>query len=1438
MTIGLGSKAPAGGRGRIARLPLFGLSLLPWLMAVSPAMAQAPALPTGATLQAGSATISAPSADALTVNQSSGRAVIDWTSFSIGAGGKVDFQNGSGATLNRVTGGERSSIDGLLSATGSVYLLNPSGVIVGKSGVVDVGGGFVASTLDVPNDAFMGGGALSLAGGSGASVINLGKIGALGGDVVLAAYTVSNAGTVSAPGGDVGLLAGRGVRLRDQALHDGKFAVDVVSPGASVTNSGDLRAAMVELKANGGNVYALAGNTGGAISATGVSSRDGKVFLIAEGGALTARGDITARGAGGGPGFVETSGAAVDFSGVRIDTGGGDWLVDPYNLTVDAAAAATISANLASTNVTLQTTASGATGPGVVAPGGQGDITVNAGISWSSANRLTLDAYHGIAVNAPIVASGAGKVTLTTNNGGLDGKVAFAISPTLGFTGGLSFTGAANSGQDLIINGQAYTLIYSTADLLNVNNNPNGRYALARTIDVASLYATNKNRIIYTFGGSFNGLGNSLSNLKLENYNFYQPNFGFDKVGLFQEITSSGSVTGLGLTNATILITFYGPHSDSVYGGTLVAHNHGALTGNFISGTVSGDGFYGAAGGLAGSNDGSLEGNVAAVAVSNTGFAGALGGLVGENGGTLTNDLASGTVSGEDIISGAGGLAGTNGGVITGGKATGAVSANDYVGGLVGGNGGTINGGSTASGGVTGIPGSAPTYAGGLVGYNTGILDTVSASGAVAGVTYTGGVAGSSSATGGLAGYSSARGSINAATSSGTVTGQNSSTNVGGLIGLNVSTITNSTSSSAVTVGTSSSHTGGLVGFNAGTLTYDTATGAVIAGASSTFTGGLVGSNIGTITASTAQGSVWGQSYFGGLVGQNVATSYGSPLVPAGTYPGMINGGSSASGAVAGIKTAGGLVGYNSGVLDTVSAGGGAVSGADEIGGLVGFNGGSIFNAQATLANVTANVSSVGGLVGANGGTIGNSSSSNNVNGGSSVKNIGGLVGRNYGGALTNVQTTSTVIGGVSSAYTGGLIGYNDGALNGGSATGPVSGFNYVGGLMGYNSGALTGSSATGSVTGATGVGGLVGYNTGLLTSVSAGTGQVSGTTQVGGLVGYNATAGTINGGVTGAALIAASLSSVGGLVGLNGGFVTGSSSSNIVGIRAPVDNVGGLVGFNAGTLSNNQASGAVTSGGANTGGLVGLNYGAVSSSTGIGAVNGANYVGGLIGFNSAAVSGSNATGAVNGSTGVGGLVGYNEAALTNVAAGGGQVSGVTQIGGLVGFNASAGSVNGAYAVASGSNLYVIAFGSAAGGLVGINGGQVQNAYTDLGVSADGGYVGGIVGINVGTIQNAWVNGGGFSPVYGSSGFVAGYNAAGATLSNLYYSRRYIGSNLAVGPGSAGTITNVTAVGPGTGNDAYAQATYAGFNFATVWTINAGASRPYLQALFPGTPPN
>ena len=56
----------------------------------------------------------------------------------------VQFNNGSGATLNRVTGNNMSQIMGSLSATGSVYLINQQGVVIGKQGVITTGGSFVA----------------------------------------------------------------------------------------------------------------------------------------------------------------------------------------------------------------------------------------------------------------------------------------------------------------------------------------------------------------------------------------------------------------------------------------------------------------------------------------------------------------------------------------------------------------------------------------------------------------------------------------------------------------------------------------------------------------------------------------------------------------------------------------------------------------------------------------------------------------------------------------------------------------------------------------------------------------------------------------------------------------------------------------------------------------------------------------------------------------------------------------------------------------------------------------------------------------------------------------------------------------------------------------------------------------------------------------------
>ncbi|MCY6379420.1 beta strand repeat-containing protein [Hoeflea prorocentri] len=245
-------------------------------------------------------------ANELTITQSSRRGIIEWGSFSIGSGVEVSFDNGSGATLNRVTGSSISAIRGRLTATGDLFLINRNGLVVGANGVIETGGRFVASTLDIDNPDFLDAGDNTFAGDGDASVVNLGRIGSLGGDVALIAHTVVNAGAISAPGGTVGLVAGREVLMRDAALDNGLFSVKLGDADSSVSEQGMIAAAAAELRANGGNVYALAGNTGGTISASGVSSSGGRIFLTAgKGGTVRVTKTVKAtRGNNGGSVFL------------------------------------------------------------------------------------------------------------------------------------------------------------------------------------------------------------------------------------------------------------------------------------------------------------------------------------------------------------------------------------------------------------------------------------------------------------------------------------------------------------------------------------------------------------------------------------------------------------------------------------------------------------------------------------------------------------------------------------------------------------------------------------------------------------------------------------------------------------------------------------------------------------------------------------------------------------------------------------------------------------------------------------------------------------------------------------------------------------------------------------------------------------------------------
>ncbi|MGF6854360.1 filamentous hemagglutinin family protein [Paraburkholderia sp. CI3] len=644
----------------------------------------------------------------LTIDQTSSRGVIDWHSFSIGNGNTVAFNNGSGATLNRVTGGDPSSILGKLTATGSLYLINPQGIVVGPSGVVSTGGRFVASTLGICNDAFINGSdALTLSGKSDASVINLGRISSSGGDVFLIArQAVVNAGTVKAPSGTVELAAGETVLLQDSASSRQVF-VQAGSHG-TVVNEGRIKAAQVSLQAADGNVYALAGS-GTRIRATGTATRDGHVWLVADSGRVTQRGPIAAVNADGSGGTVDTQAEGLSF-GRGAEVRAGQWNISTPVFTIDRAAAGALRRSLdAGTSVGVMTT-------GV--NGATGDLDIASNLNWHGAASLTLAAYHNLSVTkgTTIANDGAGNLTLRADASGIDNggsvinggtvdwsKSTGIVSALYDMTGSYSagnilpstaWTAPQDSG--LVAQVTGYKLVNSLADLEKVSLDLAGIYALGKDIDVSPPPGTLNTPIgsfpSSPFTGQFDGMGHTISNLTI----VVDSSFGIvPGVGLFASIGTPGVVRNLSVQG-----NISSPANGGDYG-VLAGVNTGTIAAVHTSGRVVGPAPV------------PLGGNDA-------------GGLVGFSGGTVTRSSSS-----ADVVFGAiyiGGLVGYNVGVIRQSFASGNVEGEGAVGGLVGANVKTITQ-SYATGTV-----SRPTQSlmvGALVGYNESAIEQSFATGRV-----------------------------------------------------------------------------------------------------------------------------------------------------------------------------------------------------------------------------------------------------------------------------------------------------------------------------------------------------------------------------------------------------------------------------------------------------------------------------------------------------------------------------------------------------------------------------------------------------------------------------------------------------------------------------------------------------------------------------------
>jgi len=209
------------------------------LMALSQA---ATANPEGAAVVAGTATTEI-KGNTLAISATNGT-IIDWKSFGINADEAtvINLQSNSGRILNRVVGGTRSDIDGVLRSNGMVFLINTNGVAVGNGAVVDTNG-LVLSGLNLSNADFAAGN-YQFTGGAG-SISNAGTIGGgkYQGSIALIGSKVNNSGVISTNNGDVVLAAGQKIKLA--SIDASNVFIEVSAPENEVVNLGTLNASNV-----------------------------------------------------------------------------------------------------------------------------------------------------------------------------------------------------------------------------------------------------------------------------------------------------------------------------------------------------------------------------------------------------------------------------------------------------------------------------------------------------------------------------------------------------------------------------------------------------------------------------------------------------------------------------------------------------------------------------------------------------------------------------------------------------------------------------------------------------------------------------------------------------------------------------------------------------------------------------------------------------------------------------------------------------------------------------------------------------------------------------------------------------------------------------------------------------------------------------------------
>ena len=246
------------------------------------------ALPQGATVESGSATVTQKNATTLDITAAN-NTIINFSSFNIAPNETVDITMPSNTSklLARDTGSNESQVLGSLISNGDLILTNPNGINFGPSANVQVNN-LIASTLGIHSNDFINSNYVfeHRRGDAYGQVSNAGTITA--NNLVLQGSSVNNSGVIQAIMGSVHLVSGNKttVSFDPQGLIrvviNKETSGKLVGVSNAVSNSGQIQAGKVIMQAKTtAEIFESAINQTGEIKATQLVNQNGVIRIIA-----------------------------------------------------------------------------------------------------------------------------------------------------------------------------------------------------------------------------------------------------------------------------------------------------------------------------------------------------------------------------------------------------------------------------------------------------------------------------------------------------------------------------------------------------------------------------------------------------------------------------------------------------------------------------------------------------------------------------------------------------------------------------------------------------------------------------------------------------------------------------------------------------------------------------------------------------------------------------------------------------------------------------------------------------------------------------------------------------------------------------------------------------------------------------------------------------